>query len=131
MLKTVNFENVNFNEKFSYKGRTYKKVVCANDEPGAFNLFDESICTSCQDWDCLVDRKEGCAVEPPKERKEGCAVEPPKERKKYLFRDEDYGAVYGLLLTDEQIAFCKWLDEHSYLRELTWERADGLEFTKI
>lgn len=119
MLKTVNFENVNFNEKFSYKGRTYKKVVCANDKPGAFNLFDETICISCQDWDCLVDRKEENVIEP------------PKERKKYLFRDEDYGDVFGLLLTDEQMAFCKWLDEHNYLRELTWERVDGLDFTEI
>lgn len=119
MIKFVNFESVNFNEKFSYKGRTYKKIICANDEPGAFNLFDESICTSCQNWECLVDRKEECVIEP------------PKERKKYVFRDTETGYMYGLLLTDEQMALCRWLDEHEFLVDLDWEQVEDLNFTKI
>ena len=105
MLKTVNFENVNFNEKFSYKGRTYKKVVCANDEPGAFNLFDETICTSCQDWDCLVGRKEENAIEQ------------PKGRKNFVLYDTFGKESFGISLTKEQIDLLNWLDEKGMLNE--------------
>lgn len=121
MLKTVNFENVNFNEKFSYMGRTYKKVVCANDEPGAVRIFDGTVYNSCQDWDCLVGRKEENAIEPPK-----------KERKKYIFRDTETEDVYGLLLTDEQMAFCTWLNVHEFLiNDLDWEQVENLDFIEI
>lgn len=120
MLKTVNFENVNFNEKFSYKGRTYKKVVCANDKPGAFNLFDETVCTSCQDWDCLVDRKEENAIES------------PKERKKYILRDTYNDENFGVSLTQDQIKLLFWLDNRSFLHEdVTFNEAENLEFTEI
>lgn len=117
MLKVVNFKNVNFNEVFSYGGDVYQKIVRDTLKPGAVRLSDGMVFNSCQNW-------YHCTVE--------CEAFPAtKERKKYLFRDEDYGDVFGLLLTDEQMAFCKWLDEHSYLRELTWERVDGLDFTEI
>lgn len=120
MLKVVGFKNVNFKEIFSYGGDIYQKIVRDTGKPGAIRVSDGMIFNSCQNWyHCTVNRNEEWTVEL------------PKERKKYLFRDEDYGDVHGLLLTDEQMAFCKWLDEHSYLRELTWERVDGLEFTKI
>lgn len=105
MIKFVNFENVNFNEKFSYKGRTYKKVVCANDEPGAFNLFDETICTSCQNWSCLVDRKEDCVIEP------------PKERKNFVLSGMFGKESFGISLTTEQIDLLNWLDEKGLLHE--------------
>jgi hypothetical protein len=120
MLKIVSFKNVNFNEVFSHGGDIYQKIIRDTLKPGAVRLSDGMVFNSCQNWfHCTV------------EREDVPATLLPKERKKYLFRDEDYGDVHGLLLTDEQMAFCRWLDEHSYLRELTWEQVDGLDFTEI
>ena len=120
MLKVKGFKNVDFNEIFSYNGDIYKKILRDTNKPGAVRVSDGMIFNSCQNWHyCTVDRKEECAVES------------PKERKKYIFRDTESEYMYGLLLTDEQMALCRWLDEHEFLIDLNWEQVEDLNFTKI
>lgn len=121
MLKVVGFKNVNFNEFFSCDGDIYQKVVRDTGKPGAIRVSDGMIFNSCQNWNyCAVDRKDECAVES------------PKECKKYLFRDTETEDMYGLLLTDEQMAFCTWLSVHEFLiDDLEWEQVENLNFTKI
>lgn len=121
MLKVVGFKNVNFNEIFSYNGDIYKKILRDTNKPGAVRVSDGMIFNSCQNWHyCTVDRKEECAVEP------------PKERKKYIFRDTETEDMYGLLLTDEQMALCTWLNIHEFLiNDLEWEQVGDLNFIEI
>lgn len=120
MLKVVNFKNVNFKEFFSHAGDIYQKVIRDTGKPGAIRVSDGMVFNSCQNWfHCTVDRKEEWKVEP------------PKERKKYIFRDTESEYMYGLLLTDEQMALCRWLDEHEFLVDLNWEQVEDLNFTKI
>ena len=119
MLKVVDFKDVNFNEFFSYGGYIYRKIICDTGDPGAVRISDGKVFDSCEDWFCSVGRREEQTIEP------------PKERKKYLFRDMATEHIYGLSLTDEQMAFFKWLDEHEFLIDLRWEYADNLDFMEI
>lgn len=121
MLKVVDFRNIHFNETFSYNGNIYKKIIRDTGKPGAVRVFDGMIFNSCQNWHC-------CTVD----CKEEWKVEPPKERKKYIFRNVDNEDMYGLLLTDEQMAFCRWLNLHEFLVDnLDWEQVGDLNFTEI
>lgn len=119
----VSFKNVEINEKFTYHGRAFHKIVKSNGKLGAIEIATDQLHPDCSHWhECYVNRIET------NEQK----ITSPN-RITYRVVNNSDGELYNIIaLTSAQERFLEWLKANDYICEdITIERGGTLMVEEI
>ena len=117
MMKIVTFKDVNIDEEFFYRSRTYRKVIKPNGKVGALDLVSQQIYPDCKHWtECFVS----------------CSDTNSPNRTNFSIIG-DSGELYNIIsLTPSQIRLLKWLDDNGYISEdINIEKTSSIKVIEI